>query len=124
MKKRGQETGVMSSKPTKRAKGSVGEGEAGKRAKSTQHEGGQSVSDERGLPGQALTGPPQWGWFFVFGSRKSRENTKEQVGVRQLIKRYISNGLHTRTSTVGSSRGFIIEDSIVQNYVQNYSVVD
>ena len=29
-----------------RAKGSVGEGEAGKKAKVTQHEGGQSVSEK------------------------------------------------------------------------------
>jgi hypothetical protein len=28
----------------------------------------------------------------------NRENAKEQVGVQGLIKRYISNGLHTRTS--------------------------
>jgi len=37
------ETVVM---PAKRAKGSVGEGEAGKKAKATQHAGGQSVSRE------------------------------------------------------------------------------
>ena len=24
---------------------------------------------ERGLPGQVLTGPTPWGWFFVFGIR-------------------------------------------------------
>ncbi len=30
----------------KRAKGSVGEGEAGKKAKATQHAGGQSVSEK------------------------------------------------------------------------------
>ena len=33
-------------KPTKRVKGSVGEGEAGKKAKATQHAGGQSVSEK------------------------------------------------------------------------------
>ncbi len=32
--------------PAKRAKGSVGEGEAGKKAKATQHAGGQSVSEQ------------------------------------------------------------------------------
>ncbi len=32
--------------PAKRVKGSVGEGEAGKKAKSTQHAGGQSVSEK------------------------------------------------------------------------------
>ena len=36
----------MPSKPTKRAKGSVGEGEAGKKAKATHHAGGQSVSEK------------------------------------------------------------------------------
>ena len=36
----------MSAKPTKRTKGSVGEGEAGKKAKATQHAGGQSVSEK------------------------------------------------------------------------------
>ena len=37
MKKHGRETVVMSVKPTKRVKGSVGEGEANKKAKATQH---------------------------------------------------------------------------------------
>ena len=32
--------------PAKRAKGSVGEGEAGKKTKATQHVGGQSVSEK------------------------------------------------------------------------------
>jgi hypothetical protein len=32
--------------PEKRAKGSVAEGEAGKKAKATQHAGGQSVSEK------------------------------------------------------------------------------
>ena len=32
--------------PAKRAKGSVGEGETGKKAKATQHPGGQSVSEK------------------------------------------------------------------------------
>ncbi len=32
--------------PAKRAKGSVEEGEAGKKAKATQHAGGQSVSEK------------------------------------------------------------------------------
>ncbi len=36
----------MPAKPTKRAKGSVGEGKAGKKAKATQHAGGQSVSEK------------------------------------------------------------------------------
>ena len=36
----------MSVKPTKRPKGSVGEGEAGKKTKETQHVGGQSVSEK------------------------------------------------------------------------------
>jgi hypothetical protein len=36
----------MPAKPTKRAKGSVREGEAGKKAKATQHAGGQSVSEK------------------------------------------------------------------------------
>ena len=40
---RSRETVVMSSK---RVKGSVGEGEAGKKAKVTQHVGGQSVSEK------------------------------------------------------------------------------
>ena len=35
----------MPVKPTKRTKGSVREGETGKKAKSTQHEGGTSVSE-------------------------------------------------------------------------------
>jgi hypothetical protein len=37
---------VMSGKPTKREKGSVGEDEADKKAKTTQHAGGQSVSEK------------------------------------------------------------------------------
>ena len=36
----------MPSKQTKRAKESVGEGEGGKKAKATQHAGGQSVSEK------------------------------------------------------------------------------
>ena len=32
--------------PVKRAKGSMGKGEAGKKAKATQHAGGQSVSEK------------------------------------------------------------------------------
>ena len=36
----------MPPKQTKRAKESVGEGEGGKKAKSTQHAGGQSVSEK------------------------------------------------------------------------------
>ena len=40
------ETVVMPAKPTKRAKGSVREGEAGKKAKATQHAGGKSVSEK------------------------------------------------------------------------------
>ncbi len=36
----------MPPKQTKRAKESVGEGEGGKKAKSTQHVGGQSVSEK------------------------------------------------------------------------------
>ena len=32
--------------PAKRAKGSVGEGEAGKKVETTQHAGGQSVSEK------------------------------------------------------------------------------
>ncbi len=46
VKKRGRETVVMPAKPTKRAKGSVGEGEAGKKAKVTHHPGGQCVSEK------------------------------------------------------------------------------
>ena len=37
---------VIPSKQTKRAKGTVGDGEAGKKAKATQHAGGQSVSEK------------------------------------------------------------------------------
>ena len=36
----------MPPKPTKHAKGSVGEDEAGKKTKATQHAGGQSVSEK------------------------------------------------------------------------------
>ena len=36
----------MPAKPTKRAKGSLREGEAGKKAKATQHAGGTSVSEK------------------------------------------------------------------------------
>ena len=36
----------MPPKQTKRAKGTVGESAAGKKAKTTQHEGGQSVSEK------------------------------------------------------------------------------
>ncbi len=36
----------MSAKPTKRAKGSVGEGESGKKTKTTTDAGGQSVSEK------------------------------------------------------------------------------
>ncbi len=36
----------MPAKPTKRVKGSVGEGETGKKAKTTQYAGGQSVSEK------------------------------------------------------------------------------
>ena len=36
----------MPTEPTKREKGSVKEGEAGKKAKSTQHVGGKSVSEK------------------------------------------------------------------------------
>ena len=32
--------------PTKRSKGSVGEGESGKKTKTTQHAGGQSVTEK------------------------------------------------------------------------------
>jgi hypothetical protein len=46
VKKHGWETVVMSVKPTKREKGSVGEGETGKKAKTTQHAGGKSVSEK------------------------------------------------------------------------------
>ena len=46
MKKRGRETVVMPAKPTKRAKGSVGEGETDKKANATQHAGGKSVSEK------------------------------------------------------------------------------
>jgi hypothetical protein len=41
---RGRKTVVMPPKETKRAKGSVGEGEAGKQAKATQHAGGQGTA--------------------------------------------------------------------------------
>ena len=44
MKKHGVGRGVVM--PAKRAKGSVGEVEAGKKAKVTQHAGGQSVSEK------------------------------------------------------------------------------
>jgi hypothetical protein len=43
---RTQETVVMPPKKTKRATGTVGEGAAGKKAKATQHAGGQSVSEK------------------------------------------------------------------------------
>ena len=43
---RRRETVVMSSKQTKRATGTVGEGATGKKAKTTQHEGGQCVSEK------------------------------------------------------------------------------
>ena len=43
MKKHGRETVVI---PVNRAKGSVGEGEAGKKGKVTQDTGGQSVSEK------------------------------------------------------------------------------
>ncbi len=46
MKKHGWETIVMSAKPTKREKGSAGEGETGKKATTTQYVGGQSVSEK------------------------------------------------------------------------------
>ena len=46
MKRLGWETVVIPTKPTKCVKGSVGEGEEGKKAKVTQHEGGQSVSEK------------------------------------------------------------------------------
>ena len=46
MKKGGRETVVMSSKQKNRAKGTVGEGAAGKKAKTTQDAGGQSVSEK------------------------------------------------------------------------------
>ena len=36
----------MSAKPTKRPKGSVGEGDTGKKTKVTQDAGGQSVSEK------------------------------------------------------------------------------
>ena len=36
----------MPAKPTKRVKGSVGEGEVGKKVKVTHHTGGQSVSQK------------------------------------------------------------------------------
>ncbi len=42
----GWETAVMPPKQTKRAKGTVGEGAAGKKAKATQHAGGQCVSEK------------------------------------------------------------------------------
>ena len=37
---------MIPAKPTKRVKGSVGEGESGKKVKGTQHAGGQSVSEK------------------------------------------------------------------------------
>ncbi len=46
VKKRGRETVVMPVKPTKRVKGIVREGESCKKAKETQHLGGQSVSEK------------------------------------------------------------------------------
>ncbi len=46
VKKAGRETVVMPTKQTKRATGTVGEGAAGKKAKATQHAGGQSVSEK------------------------------------------------------------------------------
>ncbi len=42
----GRETVVMPAKPTNRAKGSVGEGETGKKAKATHHAGRESVSEK------------------------------------------------------------------------------
>ncbi len=44
VKKHGVGRGVVM--PAKRSKGSVGEGETGKKAKATQHTGGQSVSEK------------------------------------------------------------------------------
>ena len=41
----GRETVVMPPKQTKRATGTVGEGSTGKKTKSTQYVGGQSVSE-------------------------------------------------------------------------------
>ncbi len=49
MKNTGRETVVMSPKPTKRVKGSVGEGVGGKKTEVTQHAGGQSVSEKSGV---------------------------------------------------------------------------
>ena len=39
---------------------------------------------ERGLPREALTGPPDspWGWLFVFGNRKSKGNSMIKFGIR------------------------------------------
>ena len=41
-----EETVVIPAKSTKCTKGSVGEGEEGKKVKTTQHAGGQSVSEK------------------------------------------------------------------------------
>ena len=57
--------------PAKRAKGSVGEGEAGKKAKATQHAGGQSVSEK------SLT---TWTCKNVF----EKSNSKTQYFVREV----------------------------------------
>ena len=40
----------MTEKPTNHTKGSVGEGEVGKKSKTTQHTGGQSVSEKSRAP--------------------------------------------------------------------------
>ncbi len=52
----------------------------------------------KGACGPLAGDTPRIGTKGQIGFRKSRENAKEQVGVQGLIKRYSSNGLHTRTS--------------------------
>ena len=71
----------MSVKPTKRPKGSVGEGESGKKTKETQYAGGQSVSEK------SQDTRTSWNLF-------EKSNSKSQYFVREVKdRRMTKNGV-------------------------------
>ena len=79
----------MSAKPTKRVKGSVGEGETSKKAKATHHAGGESVSEK---------------------SQATRTNTSLHCGNTRVTHTHTHPDIHTltivsRTHTFHIDRG-------------------
>ena len=76
--------------PTKRAKGNVREGEAGKKAKSTQHAGGKSVSEKSQTTctsNNPFEKPKRKTDFFVREVKDKRKNGLEfLIGWRDLSR--------------------------------------